>query len=106
MIAPTGQGSDRGGAPIPAPRVFAFRRDRAGSAASVGGRVVLELPGDGFVLGEHATPSSTLLVVAETREGESDRLHVLAPGARVRAELLPPAAAEARARRNGGVLHV
>jgi hypothetical protein len=76
-IAREGATSDRAGASVPAPEVFTFVRDRRGSHAEVGGRAVLSIAGDAWVLGEHRSARGAWLVVAEPRAGQPDRVHVV-----------------------------
>ncbi|HJL15372.1 MAG TPA: PQQ-binding-like beta-propeller repeat protein [Sandaracinaceae bacterium LLY-WYZ-13_1] len=79
-FVPSGGSSERGGARVPPLRVFRFERDRGGSRALLGGRPVLELPGDGWVLAEHRSGERAWLVVAEDRGDRPDRVHVLRSG--------------------------
>src|SRR4029079_11693587 len=76
-VLPQGATSDRGGAMVQAPRVFRFLRDAHGSRAELGGRTVLSLPGDGWVLGEHRSARGTWLIVTEIVPGAPDRVHIL-----------------------------
>ena len=77
LILPAGGTSDRGGAFVAAPRLFRFTRDPAGSQVVLGGKLLLETPGDAWVLGEHWTAQEVILVVAASRKGEPDQVHIL-----------------------------
>jgi len=77
LILPAGGTSDRGGSFVAAPRLFRFTRDPAGSQVVLGGKLILKTPGDAWVLGEHWTAQEVILVVAASRKGEPDRIHIL-----------------------------
>ncbi|MBX3248373.1 MAG: hypothetical protein KF901_14435 [Myxococcales bacterium] len=69
--------SDRSGRAAAPLDVFTFRRDRGGSEARVGERVVLRTEGDAWSLGEHGGEREAWLVVAEPRSNAPDRVHIL-----------------------------
>jgi hypothetical protein len=77
QVVPQGSTTDRAGSRVPAPEVFSFVRDPAGSRVLLEERTVLRLPGDGWVLGEHRSSRGTWLVVTEFRPGQPDRVHRL-----------------------------
>ena len=77
LILPAGGTTDRGGAFVAAPRLFRFTRDPAASQVVLGGKLVLRTPGDARVLGERGTAQQVILVVAASRKGEPDQVHIL-----------------------------
>ena len=76
-MLPAGGTADRGGAFVVAPRLFRFTRDPAGSQVVLGGKLKLKTPGDAWVLGEHWTAQEVILVVAASRKGAPDQIHII-----------------------------